>query len=94
MNLRAMQLMSASAVAALLVTGCSGGGGQAPAAGFASSGDCKSQKAELSRLASQGVESEIAASSAGQKLSPEAQGRVDRYNGLLNSYLSNGCHSS
>ncbi len=94
MSLRTLRLMSASVVAALLVTGCSGGGGQAPAAGFTASGDCKSQKAELSRLASQGVESEIAASSSGKKLSPEAQGRVDRYNSVLNSYLSNGCHSS
>ena len=92
MTVRSISLALAAAGTALLLTACSGGGGQAPSAGFTSSGgDCKSQKAQMSQLASQGVEGDIAAASAGKKLSADAQGRVDRYNGLLNTYLSSGC---
>ena len=76
MIIRSVRLACAVAATALVVTGCGGGGGQAPSAAVSgASGDCKSQKAEMGRLASQGVESEIAASSAGKTLSPEAQAR-------------------
>jgi hypothetical protein len=94
MIVRAFPVTGAVLAAALLVSGCGGGGSQAPAAGFTGSGDCKAEKAEISRLAAQGVANDIAAADAGRKLSPEAQARVDRYNGLLNSYLGRGCHSS
>lgn len=94
MTVRSISLALAAAGTALFLSACSGGGAQQSPSAFTGSGDCASQKAEMGRLASQGVEGEIAASSSGKKLSPEAQGRVDRYNDLLNSYLSNGCHSS
>lgn len=95
MIVRSVRLAGAAAAVALLLAGCGGGGGQAPSGVVSgAAGDCKSQKAEMSQLVNQGVEGEISAAEAGKKLSPEAQGRVDRYNALLNSYLGNGCHSS
>lgn len=91
----ALRLAPVLAVVAVAVTGCGGGGSQAPSAAVSgASGDCKAQKAEMAGLVNQGVEGEIAAAEAGKTLSSEAQARVDRYNGLLNSYLGGGCHTS
>ncbi len=78
----------------LLLGGCGGGGpAQAPSSGFKSAaGDCKATKAEMGKLVAQGVETDVNAASSGRTLSAEAQGRVDRYNALLESYLGNRCH--
>jgi hypothetical protein len=39
-----------------------------------------------------GVPSKVEASTRGQKLNPQAQADVDRYNQLLNYYLGARCH--
>ncbi len=75
----------------ILLAGCSSGA-QGPSSGFAASGNCKATKAEMNQLVSQGVEGEIAAQQAGRQLSPAAQARVERYNGLLDSYLGSQCY--
>lgn len=90
---RMSQITSATVFGLLLALGgCGGGPSQAPSAGFAGGSDCKAKKAEMSQLVSQGVEGEIEAQQAGRQLSPAAQARVDRYNGLLNSYLGSQCY--
>ncbi len=76
----------------LVMAGCGGGSAQAPSSSFTGNGDCKSTKAEMGKLVAQGVEADINAASSGRTLSPEAQSRVDRYNGLLESYLGSRCH--
>jgi hypothetical protein len=53
---------------------------------------CQSVRAELSRLDAKGTQSKVEAATRGQKLSPQAQAEVDRYNELLNLYLGARCH--
>lgn len=53
---------------------------------------CQSIRAELNRLDSRGVPSKVEAASRGQKLNPQSQADVDRYNDLLNYYLGARCH--
>ena len=59
--------------------------------GFTGGGDCLSVRSELKKLDAQGTPGQIQAKAAGQKLSAEAAGRVDRYNKLLEEYLGNEC---
>lgn len=53
---------------------------------------CQSLRAELNKLDSRGVPSKVEAASRGQKISPQSQADVDRYNQLLNYYLGARCH--
>lgn len=53
---------------------------------------CQSVRAELNRLDARGVPSKVEAASRGQRLSPQSQADVDRYNQLLNLYLGARCH--
>ena len=87
-------LPGAVLTAALLLAGCSGGPpSQTPSAGFKpAAGGCQATKAQMGKLVAQGVETDINAASSGRALSADAQGRVDRYNTLLESYLDSRCH--
>lgn len=53
---------------------------------------CQSVRAELNRLDAKGIRPKVEAASTGQKLAPQAQADVDRYNYLLNVYLGARCH--
>jgi hypothetical protein len=53
---------------------------------------CQSVRQELNRLDAKGTRSKVEAATAGQKLNPQAQAEVDRYNELLNYYLGARCH--
>ena len=53
---------------------------------------CQSVRAELGRLDAKGTQPKVEAAQRGQKLSPQAQAEVDRYNELLNIYLGARCH--
>lgn len=53
---------------------------------------CQSIRAELNKLDSRGVPAKVEAASRGQKVSPQSQADVDRYNQLLNYYLGARCH--
>lgn len=53
---------------------------------------CQSIRAELNKMDARGVPSKVEASTRGQKLNPQAQADVDRYNQLLNYYLGARCH--
>jgi hypothetical protein len=53
---------------------------------------CQSVRAELNKLDAKGARAKVEAASRGQKLSPQAQSEVDRYNDLLNTYLGARCH--
>jgi hypothetical protein len=53
---------------------------------------CQSVRAELNRMDARGIRPKVEAASAGQKLSPQNQADVDRYNYLLNVYLGARCH--
>jgi hypothetical protein len=80
-------------VAALAVTmaGCaSQTSGRVPV-GFASGGDCLSVRNELRKMDGMGVPGQIQAREAGQRMSADVNGRIDRYNYLLEEYLGNNC---
>jgi hypothetical protein len=49
-------------------------------------------RAELNKLDTKGTRAKVESASRGQKLSPQAQSEVDRYNDLLNTYLGARCH--
>jgi hypothetical protein len=53
---------------------------------------CQTIRGELNKLDSRGVPSKVEAASRGQKISPQSQADVDRYNQLLNYYLGARCH--
>jgi hypothetical protein len=53
---------------------------------------CQSVRAELNKLDTKGTRAKVESASRGQKLSPQAQSEVDRYNDLLNTYLGARCH--
>jgi hypothetical protein len=53
---------------------------------------CQSIRQELNRLDSRGVPAKVEAAQSGRKLSSGDRSEVDRYNGLLNSYLGARCH--
>ena len=75
-------------VCAAALGGCAS---QGPSGFTAAASDCKSMKVELNRLVSAGVAGKIQSQQSGAKLSAQSQAQVDRYNGLLNSYLGGGC---
>ena len=95
-TMRARALGAAAvALAAAALGGC--------ASGEATSGDpgprslptgqsCQSIRQELNRLDSRGVPAKVEAAQSGRKLSGADRTDVDRYNGLLNSYLGARCH--
>lgn len=53
---------------------------------------CQSVRTELNRLDAKGTQPKVEAAGRGQKLTPQAQADVDRYNYLLNVYLGARCH--
>ena len=53
---------------------------------------CQTIRGELNKLDSRGVPSKVEAASRGQKISPQSQADVDRYNQLLNYFLGARCH--
>ena len=63
-------------------------GARAMPAGYS----CQSVRTELNRLDAKGTRPKVEAASTGQKLNPQAQADVDRYNYLLNVYLGARCH--
>jgi len=74
------------------VAGCAGGGGggmQLASAG----GGCASLRKELASLDSRGVPSIIEAKNNGKRVSSSKQKLINRYNSILNSYLSAKCHA-
>ena len=54
--------------------------------------NCQSIRQELNRLDARGVPAKVEAAQSGRKLSGADRSDVDRYNGLLNSYLGARCH--
>jgi hypothetical protein len=90
-----LDVARATALALLVVVGgCAGGAGGEPSAQALPAGQsCQSVRAELGKLDAKGTRAKVEAASRGQKLSPQAQGEVDRYNELLNAYLGARCHA-
>ena len=78
----------------VVVAGCAGGtSGDNPGAQALPAGqNCQSVRAELNKLDAKGTRAKVESASRGQKLSPQAQSEVDRYNDLLNTYLGARCH--
>lgn len=79
----------------LVLAGCATdgkAGGDPGAMAMPAGYTCQSVRAELSRLDAKGAQPKVEAASRGQKLSPQAQAEVDRYNELLNLYLGARCH--
>ena len=75
-----------------LMAGCAGGGGggmQLASAG----GSCGSLRKELAGLDRRGVPSIIEAKNNGKRVSASKQKLINRYNSILNSYLSAKCHA-
>ena len=94
-----MRARALGAAAVVMATAALG----ACASGEATSGDpgprslpvgqsCQSIRQELNRLDSRGVPAKVEAAQSGRKLSSGDRSDVDRYNGLLNSYLGARCH--
>ena len=74
------------------VAGCAGGGGggmQLASVG----GNCSSLRKELAGLDRRGVPSIIEAKNSGKRVSSSKQKLINRYNSVLNSYLSAKCHA-
>jgi hypothetical protein len=91
-----LAIARATALALLVVVGgCAGGagGGDPSAQALPAGQSCQSVRAELGKLDAKGTRAKVEAASRGQKLSPQAQGEVDRYNELLNAYLGARCHA-
>lgn len=93
--LRAARLAGLAAVCVL--AGCASDDGNRrngdPGARAMPSGySCQTVRAELNRLDAKGTRAKVEASTSGQKMSPQAQAEVDRYNELLNYYLGARCH--
>ena len=94
-RLRANLNTAAAFAAAALLAGCAAQSapyGDPGARSLPSGQSCQSIRAELNRLDGRGVPSKVDAASRGQKLNPQAQADVDRYNQLLNYYLGARCH--
>jgi len=68
--------------------GCASGSGRQPV-GFSGGSDCRSVKAELHQMDTQGVPGLIQAGSAHASAANKA--KIDRYNALLEEYLGNDC---
>lgn len=87
-----LRALGASAIVAILISGCAANNTAGPASGFAGASDCKSAKAEMNKLIGQGVIGQIEAQQNGRNLKPRAQAQVSRYNQLLEVYLGGKCH--
>lgn len=83
--------LTASLIIGGFAAGCAGGGGMQMAS--AGGGSCSSLRSELSRLDSRGVPSIIEAKNAGKRVSSKKQALINRYNSILNTYLSAKCHA-
>lgn len=89
--IRTVFVLSAAAIAALLLAGCEGGGGGSgngdPGARPLPAGQsCQSVRGELNKMDAQGAQSKFGKSDAASKAV------ADRYNTLLNQYLGARCH--
>ena len=71
--------------------GCAGGGGGMQLASVG--GNCASLRKELAGLDRRGVPSIIEAKNSGRRVSSSKQKLINRYNSVLNSYLSAKCHA-
>lgn len=94
-NLRATLKVVAALAAAAALAGCAAQGapyGDPGARALPAGQSCQSIRAELNRMDARGVPSKVEASTRGQKLNPQAQADVDRYNQMLNYYLGGRCH--
>jgi hypothetical protein len=96
---RAPRILRAARAGAVIVVaalaGCASEGGYSgdPGARAMPAGySCQSVRAELTKLDAKGTQPKVEAATRGQKLSPQAQADVDRYNELLNLYLGARCH--
>ncbi|MGI9422205.1 MAG: hypothetical protein ACR2PA_03360 [Hyphomicrobiaceae bacterium] len=94
MSGQGLQLFSGSAlfIVAVMLSGCAGGPSAGGGMALSSGGSCKSIKRELGRYEARGVHMRADAAGRGKRLSSKQQAEVQRYNDLLNSYLSNQCH--
>jgi hypothetical protein len=95
-RLGTLDLPRAAALALVsILAGCAadgGKGGDPGAIALPAGSTCQSVRAELTKLDAKGTQPKVEAASRGQKLSPQAQADVDRYNELLNLYLGARCH--
>lgn len=94
LRLPIMKVLPVFAVAALLA-GCAAQSapyGDPGARSLPPGQSCQTIRGELNRLDSRGVPSKVEAASRGQKISPQSQAEVDKYNQLLNYYLGARCH--
>lgn len=90
LNIRVLNFSLIIAVGSF-VAGCAGGG----AGGYqvaSVGGNCASLRKELGRLDARGVPSLIEAKNAGRKVSSKSRSLINRYNSVLDSYLSSKCH--
>jgi len=74
----------------VMLSACAGGPDGAGGLGLV--GSCKDLKRQLGTYEARGVHLRADAAGRGAKLSAKQRVDVARYNGLLNSYLSNKCH--
>jgi len=91
LNMRTLNVVVCLAVGGLMA-GCAGGGSggmQMASVG----GGCESLRKELAGLDARGVPSIIEAKNAGRSVSSKKQALIDRYNSVLNTYLSSKCHA-
>ena len=87
-----MKMAAVAAIAAGLA-GC-GSSGQYGSSGFISGGgDCKALRGEMNKLVNQGVAAKADAVAGGRRLDAKGQAMLDRYNGLLESYLGQQCQN-
>jgi hypothetical protein len=96
-TMRARALGAAAvALAAAALGGCASSGeatgGDPGPRSLPTGQSCQSIRQELNRLDSRGVPAKVEAAQSGRKLSGADRTDVDRYNGLLNSYLGARCH--
>jgi len=82
--------VAACFVVAGLMAGCAGAGDMQMAS---AGGNCSSLRKELAQLDRRGLPSIIEAKNAGRKVSSKKQSLINRYNSVLNSYLSSKCHA-
>lgn len=87
-------VLLAAVLAALVLTGCEGGGssnGDPGARPLPAGQSCQSLRAELNKMDSQGAQSKVERATQG-KADAATKAVADRYNLLLNQYLGARCH--
>ena len=78
------------------LTGCASNGnsGNRPSANALPAGNsCQSLQRELKSMDANGVPAIVEAVNSGQSVSAQNRAQADRYNELLNKYLSARCHT-